>query len=187
MTRDALSSDRLITTVLLKDNWETNYEAQPAIHNVATLGYIIADQELPDGRYNLLLQGMAAVRIMQELPLLKRYREARVEILRDSIPEPTSVLMQTRQELEEVVMAKLVPQEMHQQYQNLFRSEQTLAEVCNILAFSFPLPLPVKQLLLETTATLPRARILIDQLHILAERQAAKRGGGYYPPSFSAN
>src|SRR4051812_1530562 len=59
MTADALAGDRLIALVLLRPGWEAEYEDRPPVHPVACLGRIVADQQLPDGRYNLLVRGLA--------------------------------------------------------------------------------------------------------------------------------
>src|SRR5687768_16067707 len=67
LAADALAGDRLIAPVLLRPGWEENYDDRPAVHPVACLGRVIADQLLPDGRYNLVLRGLARVRIIEEL------------------------------------------------------------------------------------------------------------------------
>src|SRR5207253_4170439 len=59
MTTDALAGDRLIATALLHPDWEAVYEGHPPIHPVACLGRIVADQRLDDGRFLLLLRGLA--------------------------------------------------------------------------------------------------------------------------------
>src|SRR6516162_1515926 len=79
MTADALADDRLIAPVLLRPGWEADYEGQPAIYSVLCLGRVVAEQRLPDGRFNLLLRGLSRCRIVQELPGEKLYRSARVE------------------------------------------------------------------------------------------------------------
>src|SRR5256885_9707642 len=63
MTADALAGDRLIAMALLRPGWEADYDGRPAIHPVACLGRVVADQRLDDGRYNLLLRGLARVRV----------------------------------------------------------------------------------------------------------------------------
>src|SRR6516164_287400 len=79
MTADALASDRLICMALLRPGWEAEYSGRPPIHSVACLGRIVADQRLDDGRYNLLLRGLARVRIVEEIEPGQTYRRARVE------------------------------------------------------------------------------------------------------------
>src|SRR3954470_12159863 len=67
MTADALAGDRLIALVLLKPGWEDEYDARPAAHPCARLGRVVADQLLPDGRYNLLVRGLARLRVRDEV------------------------------------------------------------------------------------------------------------------------
>src|SRR6266404_347720 len=77
MTADALSGDRYIAMVLPMPGWEDSYEAAPPLHPVACIGRIIAEQLLDDGRYNILLRGLARVRIVKEIHCKKMYRIAR--------------------------------------------------------------------------------------------------------------
>src|SRR3954464_1244862 len=91
MTADALAGDRLVAPVLLRPGWEAEYDARPAVHPVACLGRIVADQRLADGRYNLLVRGLARLRLVGEVPDTKPSRPARGELLTDgplpSVPE----------------------------------------------------------------------------------------------------
>ncbi len=47
------------------------------------VGLIVWDEELEDGRYNILLQGVCRARLLSELPTEHLYREVRVELLPD--------------------------------------------------------------------------------------------------------
>src|SRR5262245_58102592 len=64
MTADALAGDRLIAIVLLKPGWEAEYEGRPTLYPVACLGRVVADQLLPDGRYNLLVRGLSRMKVL---------------------------------------------------------------------------------------------------------------------------
>src|SRR5947208_12924499 len=66
MTADALAGDRLIALALLKPGWEPDYEGRPDLFPVACLGRIVAEQKLEDGRFNILLRGLARVRMVKE-------------------------------------------------------------------------------------------------------------------------
>src|SRR6476619_6239822 len=76
MIADALAGDRFLALALLKPGWEQQYAGRPEIHPVACLGKIIADQRLPDGRYNILVRGLSRVQVVQEIPQPKLYRQA---------------------------------------------------------------------------------------------------------------
>jgi len=83
MVRDALSGDRLIAMALLKPGWERAYANSPAYHPLACVGRIERAEWLPDDCYDLLLVGVARVRLgalTREFP----YRTARAVRL----PEP---------------------------------------------------------------------------------------------------
>src|SRR5438132_5957594 len=85
MTADALAGDRLIALVQMCEGEKEIGPTPPAIHSVACLGKIVADQRLTDGRYNLLLRGLSRIRIVREVPNSKLYRTAKVEMLRDQL------------------------------------------------------------------------------------------------------
>ncbi len=89
MTRDALDTHRMIAVVQLLPGAE-GQSPQPPIANVAGVGAIVESQELPDGRYNILLEGRARVHLT-ELPFVPPYRRARGEILEDRVIEITDV------------------------------------------------------------------------------------------------
>lgn len=77
MVKDALESNRLIAMALFEgDDWKQNYEGTPPIRDVVCVGYITRYDELADGRYNLLLQGVCRAQVLQELPLSEPYRQA---------------------------------------------------------------------------------------------------------------
>src|SRR5436305_6346291 len=56
---DALADDRLMALALLQPGWEDNYYESPPIFPVVCLAKIFQEEQLPDGRYNLLVQGMS--------------------------------------------------------------------------------------------------------------------------------
>src|SRR5438874_11474896 len=59
LTEDALDGDRLITLVLPLPGWEKDYADKPALHSIGCVGKIMAEQRLEDGRFNILLRGLA--------------------------------------------------------------------------------------------------------------------------------
>ena len=53
---------------------------------VACLGRIAAHHRQEDGSYNVLWMGLCRVRLLDELPAMTSFREARVEVLEDVYP-----------------------------------------------------------------------------------------------------
>ena len=84
MTADALDGDRLIALVLPRPGWEKDYAGSPAVNTVATLGKIVADQKLENGRYNILLRGLSRIHLTEEIGHCKLYRKAKAELLVES-------------------------------------------------------------------------------------------------------
>jgi Lon protease-like protein len=189
LTADALSGDRLMTVVLLRDGWEEHYDEQPAVHRVACLGQIVADVLLPDGRYNLMLRGLARVRILDEPPTDRLYRVARVEILHDVVPDDVDELMTLRTALADLILPRVTTGPIREQVQALFHGELPLGQVCDLLAFALPLSPEVKQDLLECTDVPERARRLMEAFRALAGvvKPTGAGSGKRFPPDFSDN
>ena len=68
-----------------------DYDFQPFIEELARANYsgwivIEAEQEYPDGRYDIIVRGLARVRLVEELPVDRMYREWKAEILEEVWP-----------------------------------------------------------------------------------------------------
>lgn len=64
MAEDVLSADKLMVIVLLRPGWQEDYYGNPPVHEIATLGKISFHERLPDGRFNVTLQGLERIRIL---------------------------------------------------------------------------------------------------------------------------
>lgn len=94
MTADALKGDRVIGMVLMRQTsapaepTDTSAAAKPAppsVYEVGCAGRIGQYRQLPDGRYNFILEGVSRFRILEEIQSEKLYRSVRVKLL----PEPS--------------------------------------------------------------------------------------------------
>src|SRR5262249_40304147 len=158
--------DRLLAMVLLRAGWEETYEERPPVHPIAVVGRVFNEQQLPDGRYNLLLHGLRRVRIVEELPPNKLYREARVQLLADVPPTSAAEEQQLRSRVRELLPQLLEEQSgaEDQVRQLLDNEEMTLGTLCDVFAFALPLEVGFKQQLLEELDVGRRTRALVDQL-----------------------
>jgi Lon protease-like protein len=86
MVADSLEGDRLIGMAMLEPGWEEAGDA-PRIHRVGGAGEIVESEKLPDGRYNILLEGRFRYRVVHEEDTATPYRVASVEEIA-SIPFP---------------------------------------------------------------------------------------------------
>ena len=69
---------------LLAPGWEKHYDERPPICDVAGAGRIVAHEKLSDGTYNVLLDGVARVRLDELAPGALQYRRARATALHDT-------------------------------------------------------------------------------------------------------
>jgi Lon protease-like protein len=190
MAADALAGDRLIALVLLQPGWEETYDAIPAVQPVACLGRVAMDQHLPDGRYNLVLRGLARVRIVEELTTDKSYRVARVEILPDEHSDDVDELMSLRTALADLILPRVTEGPVRDQLRGLFKSELPLGHLCDVLGFALPLPPEAKQQLLELVSVTCRARLLMEAFQAILDEGPKPVGSGVgkrFPPDFSVN
>lgn len=79
MVRDAARGARVIGMVLLRGEWQGEYHGRPPIFPVGTAGEMVRMEELPDGRFNIVLRGLREYRIERELEADTLYRQAVVE------------------------------------------------------------------------------------------------------------
>ncbi len=83
MVQDCLASDKRLAMGLLKPGWEKDYYGRPPIHAIAGAGEIVQHEELPDGRFNILVRGTMRVGITAETPPDRPYRVVRAKPLAD--------------------------------------------------------------------------------------------------------
>jgi Lon protease-like protein len=158
MIADALKGDRIIGTVLLRPGFEADYEGRPPIYGIGCAGAIEDYEELPDGRYAILLRGLTPFRIVSE-EQRKPYRLARVEavpdVLKDEDRGPLSAL---RNRLAELLVAALP-----------FGGDPPDpgledADFVNVTAHALTMPEAARQDLLERSSVIARARALVERL-----------------------
>lgn len=183
MFTDALKGDKLIALVLLQPGWQEEYDETPPIEPVACLGRIGWHEQLPDGRFNLRLRGIARIGLTEELPVDRLYRMARAELIPDVAPAELQRLKSLRKQLADVVLPRFAGDGgAFQQLHELFTGDEPLGNVCDLLAYALPLPLEMKQALLAEPHVDLRAEIIIQALRVSAAR--AERT---FPPAFSDN
>ena len=100
MVRDALAADRTIGMVLLRDGGAAGGAGNPAVFPTGCAGLITHCEQLPDGRYNIVLRGLYKFRIVEE-DQSRSYRRASVETLAE--PDDADGLREARRRLERLL------------------------------------------------------------------------------------
>lgn len=85
MIADALESDRMVGIVQLRPGWEKDYYGNPPIYKVLGVGQIVHEEQLDDGRYDILVEGLYRGHVINEYAR-GEYRVADVELMQDYVP-----------------------------------------------------------------------------------------------------
>ena len=162
MVADALEGDRLIGMVLLRPGWEGGYDGRPPIYPIGCAGVISHHEQMPDGRYNIVLRGLEKFRVLDEDDS-KTYRLAHVEPLLETIPpSDREEIRAARAKLE----ALLVPQPTGRGADRRLPPAMADEDLVNTLAQYMELEPLEKQALLEREGLLARCRSLIELLEM---------------------
>jgi Lon protease-like protein len=158
MIADVLKGDRIIGMVRLRPGFEKDYEGRPPIYGVGCAGTIVEYEQLPDGRYVILLRGLTTFRVLSE-DQRKPYRLARVEELPEVLKDEERVTLNTLRNRLEKLLVAVLPLDVEPPDPSLDDSE-----FVNIVAQNLGMPEAARQDLLERTSVLERARALVGLL-----------------------
>lgn len=171
MVADAAAGGQCIGMALLKEGWEEQYDGNPPIFSVGCVGRLASIQTLPDGRSNILLQGLERYEVHEEF-YEKSYREARVSLKprdRDFSMDPP-----LRRYLMEVLDNYLRADEEASPLHSLARPDVSDEIFVNSLSTYLDCTPLEKQFLLEAEHLAQQARRLSDVIQFkLAERRGA--------------
>jgi Lon protease-like protein len=169
MTADALAGHRQIAMALLRPGWEKNYHGAAAIEPIVCIGNILAHERLPDGRYNLLLQGTTRAKLVRELTL-HPYRTAEVQPL----VEPPSMEIDLCNERRHLISifsnGRFTSIPLCQKFLEMLCSPVPTADIADLIAFNLIDDMHVKQqLLAEPNPCRRAARVasILERLQIL--------------------
>lgn len=87
LVKDALESDGLFAMAQVLPGQEALLAGKPELEEMLCVGSIGMHEALEDGRYNLVLVGVARARLKRELPTTQLYREVEAELLEDEALE----------------------------------------------------------------------------------------------------
>ena len=176
MVTDAAANGHCIGMALLKEGWEREYYQNPPVFPIGCVGRLATVQRLPDGRSNILLQGLERYEIREEF-FDKPYREATVTLKARSDETPALDAVLRGRLLDLVLQYTQVSQEA-----SALRvlSRQAIADeiLVNSLSGSLDCTPLEKQFLLEAETLYQHARRLCDLIQFkLLERRGAKGWG----------
>lgn len=159
MVADALEGDRLIGMVLLRSGYEADYEGRPPVYSIGCAGRITNVEQLPDGRYAIVLQGLVKFRVTSEDDS-RPYRLAHVEAMPELLDDEERVALRDKRRQLTGLLASIAP-----------GSEPPPPglpdeDLVNGLAQFLDIQPRDRQELLERNGPLERAQALIDLLQM---------------------
>ncbi len=171
MVTDALESERLIGLVMLRPGWESQYDGTPEVYPIGCAGFITHSDQLPDGRFNIMLRGLEKFRILDERPAragVERYRIAHIESIKEVKSGVTAASHAARQRLE-----KLLARKLHKSDHDFIPKDVPDADLVHAIAQHLE-PLE-KQALLECNSLLERCEALVELLEMRMMPQGKSR------------
>jgi Lon protease-like protein len=158
MIADALKGDKIVGLVRLRPGFEKDYEGRPPIYAVGCAGRIEKYEQLPDGRYVILVQGLTAFRVLSENQR-KPYRLGRVEAVPDRLEEQERLPLSSLRSRLALLLVRVLPFGVDPPDASLEDDE-----FVNVVAQNLPMAEDDRQDLLERSSVLDRARALINRL-----------------------
>ncbi|MBX3560819.1 MAG: LON peptidase substrate-binding domain-containing protein [Sphingomonas sp.] len=157
MVRDALDGDRLIAMVQPKGDGET-----PAVFDIGCIGRIDGCEELEDGRFNIVLEGLGRFRIAREARVDTLYRQIDADRagFDDDDEEDEPLGIAHRAEIEREARAYADSLGYAVDWDSVARLDDEM--LVNGIAQIAPLDVGSKQALLEAPDLLARADLLVQ-------------------------
>jgi uncharacterized protein len=179
MVADVANSHRVIGMMMLKGEWERDYHAFPDLYEIGCAGKISDLTRLPDGRFNVVLDGLAEFRVLREVRE-RSYRQAQVQWC----PAATERLA-----LDDAAMSALrdllvtyLGEPAREVWRSLVEQRGLRdAELINFICFHLDVSPIEKQTLLE--ACDGRTGCLVDVLTFKLEERKLGPGGSHGPSS----
>jgi uncharacterized protein len=175
MVSDAAAGGQCVGMALLKEGWEEDYYGNPPIFATGCVGRLVSVQPLQDGRFNILLQGLARYEVGEQF-FDKSYRQARVTL---KPGEPDVALDPAlRAGLLKLVDAYHATHEEETDWQGMLRQDSDDETLVYSLGSYLALTPLEKQLLMEAESLPQRARRLMDLIGFKLEERGGLKGWG---------
>jgi hypothetical protein len=170
LTRDCLAGHQLMAVARLRPGYETAYYGRPPVYERCGVGRIIASDELPDGRFALLLRGVARVEIARELPAERAYRLVEAKMLPDDSCDSADALDHQRRLIMLCDRLAEVIDQGGPQLRDLARSCESPGECADAIAAALIMDADARQELLEACDPMVRLQRTLGHVsHLLCE------------------
>ncbi len=170
LTRDCLATHHLMGVARLRPGYEQTYYGRPPVYERIGVGRIICSEELPDGRFALLLRGVARVEIARELDLDRAYRMVEAQLLEDASCDPGDITDHHQQLIHLCDRLAEVIEQGGPQLKDLVRSFDAPGECADAVAAALIMDIDERQELLEAIDPMVRLQRTLGHVsHLLCE------------------
>jgi uncharacterized protein len=172
LVSDVIEQNLILGVPRLRPGFDTEYYGAPPLFEICGVGQITEYTRLPDGRFNVVVQGLGRVRLLEELRS-EPYRVARAEVAADREPTSTMVAEMLRTEL--LKLLRRVAPSLSGPAKNLESRLRTVSdpgECADVLAGTLVEDPDERQALLEELDPSRRMTWLIAHVHALGSRLA---------------
>lgn len=180
MTEETLADRIPIAVVKLTEPRTRDAAGRPAYHPVGCVGFVTHHQRLPDGRYNILLEGVSRIRVLEERDDSPRpYRVARAVLLAETTTSPqlVSAQMNTLQGI--IVGLRSAHERLAEALTSTISYAPTPSAVADALASLILSDASARQRVLEELSVSARLDAVTDQLtQLIATAQRGPAGAG---------
>ncbi len=170
LTRDCLAGNHLMGVARLRPGYDKARGARPPVYDRFGLGRIICSEELPDGRFALLLRGIARVELEREHTAERTYRTVSARVLDDDAVDPVDAADHHRRL---VLLCDRLADLLEQggaQLRDLARSSASPGVCADAVAAALIMDADERQDLLETCCPLQRLQRTLGHVsHLVFE------------------
>ena len=159
MVKDALDGDRLIAMIQPRAEGEGR-EGPPPLFEIGCIGRIESCEELEDGRYNIVLEGLSRFRIAREAKVDTLYRQVDADRSGFPAPDDEPLGIAQRAELEREARAYADSLGYAVNWESVGRLDDEM--LVNGIAQIAPLDVGSKQALLEAVDLATRADLIVQ-------------------------
>lgn len=167
-----------MAVTLLREGWEDDYEGRPPVHAICGAGRILDWQRRRDGRFDLLLHGLARVRLEELPPGAESFRRANATVLEDRVPHPSAVEALRTPVLAAASSVVALVREQHPDFSLGVDADMPPGLVADRIADRLVADPAHRQHLLEATDVKVRLALAQEVLFELLMKLRAEGGGG---------
>jgi uncharacterized protein len=168
LVSDAMARDRRIAMIQPRT---TSGDEKPLLFHIGCVGHISQVEALEDGRYNLVLEGVARFRLLRELDVTTPFRQIEGELIDDSADPGLGIA--DRASVEREARAFATAQGYAVDWEAVTRLDDEA--LINGIAQIAPFDVAAKQALLEAPRLADRADLIVQLMQFFGRHDGEER------------